>query len=133
MALAVALLPGATIAQDAGPLGVELNKTEEIDGGGCRAFFLFRNGSGKSFEAFEMSLAILDQQDVIDRLLSINAAPLPVQRTTLKLFEIPDIACANISEMLLHDIPACTPQNEEPMDCFSILTLSSRAATQLVQ
>ncbi len=133
MALAVALLPGAAIAQDMGPLGVELNKTEEIDGGGCRAFFLFRNGSGKSFEAFEMSLAILDQQGVIDRLLSINAAPLPVQRTTLKLFEIPEIACAEISEMLLHDIPACTPQNEDPMDCFSILSLSSRANAQLVQ
>ncbi|WP_435370369.1 hypothetical protein [Epibacterium ulvae] len=133
MALTVALLPGATMAQEAGPLGVELNKTEQIDGGGCRAFFLFRNGSGKSFEAFEMSLAILDQQGVIDRLLSINAAPLPVQRTTLKLFEIPDIACADISEMLLHDIPACTPQNEESMDCFSILSLSSRATAQLVQ
>lgn len=133
MALAVALLPGGAMAQDVGPLGVELNKTEEIDGGGCRAFFLFRNGSGKSFEAFEMSLAILDQQGVIDRLLSINAAPLPVQRTTLKLFEIPDIACAEISEMLLHDIPACTPQNEDPMDCFSILSLSSRANAQLVQ
>lgn len=133
MALAVALLPGGAMAQDVGPLGVELNKTEEIDGGGCRAFFLFRNGSGKSFEAFEMSLAILDQQGVIDRLLSINAAPLPVQRTTLKLFEIPDIACAEISEMLLHDIPACTPQNEDPMECFSILSLSSRANAQLVQ
>lgn len=128
-----ALLPCAALAQEAGSLGVELNKVEEIDGGGCRAFFLFRNQTGKSFEAFEMSLAILDAQGVIDRLLSINAAPLPVQRTTLKLFEIPEIPCANISEMLLHDIPACTPQNEAPMECFPVLSLSSRADAQLVQ
>lgn len=112
---------------------MELNKTEEIDGGGCRAFFLFRNRTGKSFEGFEMSLAILDGQGVIDRLLSIDAAPLPVQRTTLKLFEIPDISCADISEMLLHDITSCQPQNEAQMDCFPILELGSRAAAQLVK
>lgn len=131
-ALALACLPLAAAAETA-PLRVELNKTEEIDGGGCRAFFLFRNRTGKSFEGFEMSLAILDGQGVIDRLLSIDAAPLPVQRTTLKLFEIPDISCADISEMLLHDITSCQPQNEAQMDCFPILELGSRAAAQLVK
>ena len=77
---ALALLAAPTaMAQDAtGPVGVELNKFEEIEGGGCRLFFLFRNRSGLSFEGFEMSLAILDANAVIDRLLSIDAAPLPV-------------------------------------------------------
>ncbi|MBY6067867.1 hypothetical protein KUW17_14010 [Leisingera aquaemixtae] len=131
-ALALICLPLAAAAET-GPLRVELNKAEEIEGGGCRAFFLFRNQTGKSFEGFEMSLAILDSQGVIDRLLSIDAAPLPVQRTTLKLFEIPEIACSNISEILLHDITSCQPQNEEQMDCFPILELGSRAAAQLVK
>jgi hypothetical protein len=131
-ALALICLP-LSAAAETGPLRVELNKTEEIEGGGCRAFFLFRNETGKSFEGFEMSLAILDGQGVIDRLLSIDAAPLPVQRTTLKLFEIPEIACSNISEILLHDITSCQPQNEEQMDCFPILELGSRAAAPLVK
>lgn len=84
-------LPQTAHAQDA-QLTVELNKFEASENGGCRAFFLFRNQSGKAFEGFEMSLAILDTQGVIDRLLNIDAAPLPVARTTLKLFEIPEIA-----------------------------------------
>lgn len=117
---------------ETGQLQVELNKVEEIDGG-CRAFFLFRNQTGKSFSGFEMSLAILDGQGVIDRLLSIDAAPLPVQRTTLKLFEIPEISCGNISEILLHDVTSCQPQNEEQMDCFPILNLGSKTAAQLVK
>ncbi|MEX5565714.1 hypothetical protein SM764_20065 [Pseudophaeobacter sp. 1A16562] len=132
VAVTLIALPRNAMA-DTGPLLVELNKTEEIDGGGCRAFFLFRNQTGKSFAGFEMSLAILDAGGVIDRLLSVDAAPLPVQRTTLKLFEIPDIACSNISEILLHDITSCQPQNEEQMDCFPILNLESRAAAQLVK
>ena len=116
-----------------GQLKVELNKVEEIDGGGCRAFFLFRNQTEKSFAGFEMSLAILDGQGVIDRLLSIDAAPLPVQRTTLKLFEIPEISCGNISEILLHDVTSCQPQNEDQMDCFPILDLGSKTSAQLVK
>ena len=132
VAVTLIALPRNAMAET-GPLLVELNKTEEIDGGGCRAFFLFRNQTGKSFAGFEMSLAILDAGGVIDRLLSVDAAPLPVQRTTLKLFEIPDIACSNISEILLHDITSCQPQNEEQMDCFPLLNLESRAAAQLVK
>ncbi|TDK53028.1 hypothetical protein [Antarcticimicrobium luteum] len=131
--LALTLIPALTAQADTGRLTVELNKAEEIEGGGCRAFFLFRNETGKSFEGFEMSLAILDGNGVIDRLLSIDAAPLPVARTTLKLFEIPDIACAGISEILLHEVTACRPQNEDEMDCFDILDLTSKTSAALVK
>lgn len=128
----LSLLPGTLAAQSDG-LTVELNKMEEVEGGGCSAFFLFRNDTQNSFEGFEMSLAVLDTEGVIDRLLSIDAAPLPVARTTLKLFEIPQIACTRISEILLHDLTSCKPQNGEEMDCFPILTLRSKAPAALVK
>lgn len=127
---ALALPLGPALAQD-GKLAIELNKFEEVDGGGCRAFFLFRNQTGKTFEGFEMSLAILDQKGVIDRLLSIDAAPLPASRTTLKLFEIPGIACSDISDVLLHEVPQCKPQNEEATDCFPLITLDSKTTATL--
>lgn len=118
---------------DSDRLLVELNKFEEIDGGGCRAFFLFRNKTDNSFAGFEMSLAILDTNGVIDRLLSIDASPLPVARTTLKLFEIPDTTCVGISEILLHEITSCKPQNGTEMDCFDILDLNSKTLAPLVK
>ena len=118
---------------DAGQLTVELNKFEENETGGCRAFFLFRNQTDMTFEGFEMSLAILDQIGVIDRLLSIDAAPLPMSRTTLKLFEIPDISCASIGEILLHELSSCRPQNADEMDCFPILQLNSKTSAALVK
>ena len=131
---AAGLTAGIAGAQDAASgLTVEMNKFEEAPGGGCRAFFLFRNQSGKTFEGFEMSLAILDTNGVIDRLLSIDAAPLPAGRTTLKLFEIPGLACTDISEVLLHEIPVCKPQNEEATDCFPLVTLSSKTQAKLVK
>ncbi len=123
----------APVSAETGRLLVELNKFEEIETGGCRAFFLFRNQTDTSFEGFEMSLAILDVNGVIDRLLSVDAAPLPVARTTLKLFEIPETACADVSEILLHELTSCKPQNAEETDCFPILDLNSRAAAALVK
>ena len=128
----VLLMPAAAQAQG-NMLTVELNKFEPAETGGCRAFFLFRNQSGKAFEGFEMSLAILDGQGVIDRLLNIDAAPLPVARTTLKLFEIPEIGCDNISEILLHAIDTCKPQNEDNTDCFPMVSLVSRTSAPLVK
>ena len=116
-----------------GPLTVEINKFEPNDTGGCRAFFLFRNETGLTFEGFEMSLAIFDATGVIDRLLSIDAAPLPAARTTLKLFEIPDISCADISQILLHEIPSCKPQNADQMDCYGLLELNSLTTATLVK
>jgi hypothetical protein len=132
-ALTGALLLASPSQADTGRLAIEVNKFEEIEGGGCRAFFLFQNGTATSFEGFEMSLAIFDKAGVIDRLLSIDAAPLPVARTTLKLFEVPQIACADIGQILLHDVPVCKPQNAEATDCYPMIDLSSKTAAPLVK
>lgn len=128
----LAWLAVPALAQD-GKLTVELNKFEQSDSGGCRSYFLFHNDTGKAFDGFEMSLAILDQNGVINRLLTIDASPLPVARTTLKLFEIPQIACSDISEILVHAIDVCKPQNEENTDCFPMVTLKSRTPASLVK
>ncbi len=131
--VAIAVVTAMPLMAEPGRLLVELNKFEEIDGGGCRAFFLFRNKTDQSFAGFEMSLAILDTNGVIDRLLAIDAAPLPVSRTTLKLFEIPETSCAGISEILLHELTSCRPQNADEMDCFPILDLNSKTSAALVK
>lgn len=131
--VAVTVCAALPALAEPGRLLVELNKFEEIDSGGCRAFFLFRNNTEMSFAGFEMSLAILDTNGVIDRLLAIDAAPLPVARTTLKLFEIPDTTCAGISEILLHELTSCQPQNADEMDCFPILDLNSKTSAALVK
>ncbi|WP_412553931.1 hypothetical protein [Shimia sp. MIT1388] len=124
--------PSQSQEQLTGQLSVELNKLEAGEAT-CQAFFLFRNEAGISFEALELSFAILDTDGIINQLLTVDAAPIPVARTSLKLFEFPDITCPQIGELLLHDIPACTPQNAEPRDCYPIVTLSSRAAVPLIK
>lgn len=116
---------------DSGKLTVELNKLEQTKDSGCQAFFLFHNKTGMAFSGFEMSLAILDTKGIIQRLLTIDASPIPAGRTSLKLFEIPDMQCSDISEILLHDLPSCKPQNGAETDCFQFLDLTSRSSAKL--
>ena len=128
-ALLAAVSSGAA-AQSDGALSVELNKLEPLDGG-CRSFFLFRNGVGRGFAAFEMALAILRPDGVIDSLLTIDAAPLPADRTTLKIFELPETACGDVGALLLHDIPACEAADGGEIDCFEAIELDSLADAAL--
>ncbi len=130
--IGAASLAWSPAAAAGGRLTIELNKFEQAAEGGCRAFFLFRNGTDMTLTGFEMALAILDRNGVIDRLLTIDAAPLPAGRTTLKLFEIPETRCDAIGEILLHDIASCQPQNADPVDCFPFLDLVSRAGVAMV-
>ncbi len=132
-AVAAALTGLAAVAAAAeGRVGVELNKLESFDGG-CRSFFLFRNGAGTDFVAFEMALALLDRDGVIDRLLTVDAAPLPAGRTTLKIFEIEGLDCAALGEALLHDMPRCEAADGAARDCFALMDLGSRAAAPLTR
>jgi hypothetical protein len=129
-AVALALcLPLGGRAED-GKLGIELNKLESFEGG-CRSFFLFRNRTALTLSSFEMSLAILNKGGVIDRLLTIDAAPLPAGRTTLKLFEVPDMSCEAVGEVILHDISACAAAGAASTDCFALVELSSLADAPL--
>jgi hypothetical protein len=113
-------------------LNVELNKLESFDQG-CRTFFLIRNRVVSDFTSFEMSLAILDRDGRIDRLLTVDAAPLPAERTSLKLFEIPDASCDAIGEILLYDIASCAEQGGSDGDCFAKVELGSKAGIGFVK
>ena len=127
----LAFIGGPALSQGGG-LVIELNKFEDGEQNACQAFFLFRNSTDETFESFEMSFAILDGNGVIDRLLTIDASPLNASRTALKLFELPDISCADVSEILIHEIGSCKPQNQAEIDCFPLIDLVSRTDAKLV-
>src|SRR5690606_378103 len=87
----------------------------------------------QAWTEFELSLAVLDRAGVIDRLLTIEAAPLPAQRTTLKLFEIPDTDCEGIGAVILREIPRCAGSEGTIEDCYAPVERSSLARAPLVQ
>ncbi|RKT44842.1 Tat pathway signal sequence domain protein [Thiocapsa rosea] len=124
-------LAGATGAQE---IKLELNKLEpQPESNACRAYLVFDNSAGPAIEALQLDLILFDQEGVIARRLAVDTAPLRAAKTTVKLFDIPDLACTDIRRILINEVLECRDAEGPHTDCIERLTLSTRAETPLVK
>jgi hypothetical protein len=106
-------------------LKIELNKLESVEGA-CRAYMLFENKSGTAFDSLKLDLVMFDPNGVINKRLAVEGAPLPVGKTSVKLFDIKDLACAEVDRILLNDVLSCRGPAGEISDCLVDIDTTSR-------
>ncbi len=129
--LALGTLAGIAAAQE---IKLELNKLEpQPETNACRAYLVFDNSAGPAIEALQLDLILFDRDGVIARRLAVDTAPLRAAKTTVKLFDIPDLACTDIRRVLINEVLECRDADGAHADCIERLTLSTRAETQLVK
>ncbi|CRI64102.1 conserved exported hypothetical protein [Thiocapsa sp. KS1] len=129
--LAFGIFAGIGSAQE---IKLELNKLEpQPETNACRAYLVFDNSAGPAIEALQLDLILFDQAGVIARRLAVDTAPLRASKTTVKLFDIPDLACTDIRRVLINEVLECRDADGAHADCIERLTLSTRAETQLVK
>jgi hypothetical protein len=123
------LLPASSQSAEA-PRGVsvELNKLESA-GKNCRATLVIQNGGDTAYDELRLDLVIFDAESIVSKRLIVDVAPLAAKKTSVKTFDIADLACDGISRVLLNDVTAC---GSAP-DCLSIVETSSRAATPFIK
>jgi hypothetical protein len=126
------LIGCAPLTFGAATLGVELNKLEPQDGA-CRAYLVFQNQTQNSFSGLTLDLVMFDQEGVIAKRLAVNAAPLPADKTSVKLFDIEGLACDNIGRILINDALDCQGESGEISDCVALIDPSSRSQAPLVK
>jgi hypothetical protein len=127
-----AFAAGAVLAQDApsgsqtpaNKLGIELNKLAP-QGQACRAYLLFQNQTASAFSDLKLDIVVFDTAGIVANRFALQAAPLPAQKTSLKVFDIGGTTCDQIGRLLLNDITACTDQNGPRKDCLDSVALSS--------
>lgn len=125
------LLPSAAAAQDAG-LKLELNRLQPQPEA-CRTYLLFGNEMNVGFTNLVLDFVFFDSDGIIARRSLVNAAPLPADKTVVKIFDVAGIDCANLGKVLLNAVQACDTDGAAIDDCLSIVTLSSRAEAPLYQ
>ena len=114
-------------------LDIELNKTED-GGGACIASFVVRNDMGQSLDRFSMDLYVFDRDGVIARQVLLDLAPLRGDKTTVARFNLIAGPCAEVSRILVNDIPSCRAEGSgETLDCLAGLTVSSRGRIEMVK
>jgi hypothetical protein len=120
-----------------GGLDIEINKAEDGDGT-CVVSLVVRNDMGQSLDRFSMDLYVFDSDGVIARQVLLDLAPLRGaqggSKTTVARFNLIARPCAEISRVLVNDIPSCRGEAAgETLDCLAALTVSSRAKIEMVK
>src|SRR3546814_10142080 len=69
---------------------------------------------------------MFDRGGVVAKRLAVQAGPLPVGKTSLKVFDVEGNACPDIGSILLNDVLECTPAPEAPGGCLARIAVSAR-------
>ena len=88
-------------------LKIELNKLEAVEGA-CRAYMIFENNSGNAYDSLKLDLVMFDSDGLINKRIAVEGAPLPVGKTSVKLFDIQDVSCEQLGRILLNDVLTCS-------------------------
>lgn len=129
VAILLGLIGGSASAQE---IKLELNKLEPQPNA-CRAYLVFDNSAGPAVEDLQLDLILFDREGVIARRLAVDTAPLRAAKTTVKLFDIPELSCDDIRRVLINEVLSCRDATGTHTDCIERLTLSTRAEAQLVK
>lgn len=136
LALAAAVtLPGASWAQSeeaASGVAIELNKLEP-NGEACRAYLVVKNTAAAAFESLKLDLVMFDRDGVVAKRLAVQAAPLPVGKTSLKVFDITGHDCAGIGSILLNDVLECAPTPQDGAGCLGLIAATARGDVPLIK
>lgn len=129
--IACFLTVGARVSAES-PIKVELNKLENYDGA-CRAYLVFENTTTRDFTVFKLDLVMFGADGVIAKRLAVDTAPLHSAKTSVKLFDLAKLRCADIGRILINDIIECRDQRGKRTDCVSLVETSSRSTVPLVK
>jgi len=126
-------LAAPVLAQDQKQaINVELNRLEP-SAGTCRAYVVIENATESAFSDLRYDLVIFDDSGIVARRLALETAPLPAGKTSLKVFDLADLACDRIGRILINDILECADTSGTRDDCLALLRLSSRSTSPLIR
>ncbi|MEM6385214.1 MAG: hypothetical protein AAF718_03145 [Pseudomonadota bacterium] len=124
---------GLAIAQEAeNPgLGVELNTLADA-ADGCQLTFVattsYENGVDKA--VFETVLFAKD--GAVNRLTLFDFGAIPAGRPRVRQFVIPELACADLGQILINGVNTCEAPGMEATACAAGLKVTSRINVALI-
>lgn len=125
-------LPGLSAAAEdpkqagGASLSLELNRVEAVEKV-CRTTFVVRNGVGVAIKDLVVELVLFDKNKQVLKFLTVSTGALPVAKVRALRFDLKDVACDQIGQMLLNDVKRCEGKGLKPARCLAAVKLSSRA------
>ena len=129
MLAVLALSLTRALAQETAPttptLALELNALQAADTG-CRVTFLATNTLGAAVDRAGIEIAFFAGDGAIDRIVTLDFKGLTEGKTKVLQFQLNDLACDDISRLLVNDITACEGAGLAPAACLDGLVTTTR-------
>lgn len=119
LALAVA---GSAAAQDTGGIAVDLNRLDPVDNA-CRLTFVVDNGLAP-LTTLALETVLFDQAGRVAALTLFDFADLPQGARRVRQFDVAGIACADVAQVLINGVAACTGDTTTPTTCAQALRVT---------
>lgn len=126
------LLPLFSAQAQEARISLELNKLEPASNA-CRAYVVLQNGSGVAYESLRLDLVMFDAEGVVAKRLALETAPLPVDKTSLKVFDISGMECGQVGRILLNDVLDCTDISGTKSGCLALIDVTARGGLSLIK
>lgn len=111
-----------------GNFELELNTSADVDGA-CRLTFVATNNTGKSLTKADYEVAVFDGSGAVSQILVLEFGELPLSKTRVVQFDLPQTKCEDLSRILVNTADACESTGG-PLDvCMKDLSASSRLAS----
>ncbi len=118
---------GASFAQT-GNIELELN-TANDEGAGCRLTYVATNNTSVALQKSSYEVAVYNTEGIVQRLLVLEFGWLPVGKTRVVQFDLPEQGCASISRISVNGPVECASEAGEQDVCRDNQLLSSRVRT----
>ena len=123
--LAAALASGAASAQE-GVFSLELNNARDVNNG-CRLVYIAQNGTGVPLDNTSYEVVVFDAEGVVSQFLILEFGDLPIGKTKVVQFDLPEQPCGEISRLLINDVAECTSNGQAVDVCMEGLRTNTRA------
>ena len=133
IALCLFGLAGSVGAQEAARpgLSVELNTMAEA-GGGCQLTFVAASAYENGVEKAVFETVLFDKAGAVNRLTLFDFGAIPPGRPRVRQFVIPDLACAELGQILINGVNTCQAVGMDDAQCGAGLRVTSRVDVALI-
>lgn len=121
-------------AEDGPPTGLDvtLNSTVPTEAGACRLTFVVRNNMTQEIGQIVFETVLFKRDGQVATLTLFDFGTLPAGRPRVRQFDLADLACDDIGQVLINGIGTCEGDGLTPASCLDALRLKSETDIEVL-
>ena len=114
-----------TAATPDASIALELNNATDYDSV-CRLSFMVRNGLDTAIDDMGLEIVLLSSEGLAQDFMMLRTGSLIAGKRRVRQFDLPDVSCGDIGEVLINDVADCQGEGLTASSCLGVLDLSTK-------